>query len=228
MAVLIGGCILSGLPSAFRAGLEREHILSALRSKLEADAKAGMRLDEAAGRHLDALFPDAARSPMIGVYLETLRRRRFRSFGNLRVDGAPTLRSLPFPGTPTEVHDIEQDPTGAGRSGRAIGSDPYLVFDLGPPRRIAAVDIVLEVSTPDGTPSFVQVFWRLSSDTPAFSERNSRTCHVASGTSTSFRIWIDDEFDRLRIDPSNRACTFSLEKIDLVVPESEPRIRSEK
>ncbi len=172
------------------------------------DAHAGLPLEALVGRHAETISDDDFRE--VGPYLETLAAHRlgpFRAPSVRLIREARALTTQDVPLQAVQVHQIDL------ASGMATGDDPYVTFALSESTDVVGAILEFRLSTPSGRDAWVHVWWADSNNpgrnffTPW--ERHTEFWAPSRTEGQSYRIWIYDRINWLRIDPDSGPCRFA-------------------
>jgi hypothetical protein len=145
--------------------------------------------------------------------IESLARARIGPYKGLRP--LPPYRQVQLDIVPAALNDMAWQ----GKVGRGYGSNPYVEFELKPPRHVYGVVITctLNYGDAEAAPTDFLVSWR--------NGRSGRwiASTQTGGVDTSQRpaqrgFWIDDDIDGIRIRPDKKACVITISRIVLLVP----------
>ncbi len=113
---------------------------------------------------------------------------------------------------PTSIHEIAWD----GDGGKVLGPDAYLKFELLKPQYISGLRFRFSLVDPGGIMPTMKVRWYNKTR----AELQQYNCHYESttGQETEIIVYIDDTISQILILPNNRASTFRISKIQLLLP----------
>ena len=151
----------------------------------------------------------------IEAWLEDLRDFRIGEYRNLPPD--PRFREVRLPLTPSATHNVEWD----GKAGRAIGSRPFLVFDLDKPEFVCGLRIKYSSTNPEGLNPYFQVFTHKPGSPPSFGKDRYFHVDLPTGHEVDVPVWLYKTIDRIRIHPDKRPCAFTISEIVLLLPDSD-------
>jgi hypothetical protein len=143
-------------------------------------------------------------------YLRQLRDAGIAPYDQLPTDSSFQVYALSS--EPAFAHQIEWD----GHDGKVLGPDAYLQFDLVKPELISGLRFRFSLIDPSGMMPTMKVRWY--NETKA--EFQQYTCHYESttGQETEVIVYIDSTISKVLILPNNRASTFRMSRIELLLP----------
>jgi hypothetical protein len=216
-SVVLLGVTLAGLPSNIADALEFGRTRSGRYAALVADLRSGLPLEGLVGRHGYTVADDDLRD--VGPYLETLEAHRVGPFRDPAVKLRREQRRLverEVPLVPVQVHEIDLS------GGPSDSDDPYVTFALPEPLDVVGLVLEFRLLTPRWEP-WLQVWWADSTD-PARNtftpwERHTQFWGLSRPEPQSYRVWVYDRIDRVRIDPDAGPCRFVPLRLAVLVPE---------
>lgn len=201
----------SSLLSNSTIGLSAETWRKPMSIAFENDVRNGMPIPLLVSKYASLTHHDHEK---IEYYLKELRDARIGDYRNLPPD--PPYREVRIPLDPVALNHVEWH----GKSGRATGDRPYLVFDIGEPQFVCGLRIRYSSTNPEGLNPYFEVFLRNSRLDEDFGKR--RYLHVdlpSDGQEVDVPIWFFDTFDQIQIHPDKRPCDFTISSVTLLLPE---------
>jgi hypothetical protein len=135
--------------------------------------------------------------------------------------GVYAVRSLPWkplvvpgPARHESSHQVSWQPDG---SGIAQGHDAQVVFEVHEPAFVHAIRFKYTLTNPTHSPAAAQLFWRNGDQVFVEHERTARLRLEAAPTEQTLTILVHDTLDSFRFDPDDKACTFRIREIELLV-----------
>ena len=207
MMLLTGACILlwPNIETAWAAGRTAE----AEAVKFDRDLAAGSPLFRLVRRYTPSLHPS---QESLHEALELLHRGGIGKFRSLRED--PVFQEQVVALAPTEVrlarwHDGRVEVTGV---------DPWVRFDLPSPVHVCGIRLRYSHSGTDGSPARFRIAWSKPGQRDFPAEQQYGNWSLPTGADRTTTVWVDDEIERIQIQPDNRPCEFTIAELTLLVP----------
>jgi hypothetical protein len=143
-------------------------------------------------------------------YLRQLRDAGISPYDQLPTDSSFQVHALSSESA--SAHQIEWD----GERGRVLGPDAYLQFNLDKPEFISGLRFRFSLADPSGMMPTMKVRWYNFTK----GELQQYNCHYESmtGEEAEIVVYVDDMISNLLILPNNRASTFRMSRIELLLP----------
>ncbi|MBV9170480.1 MAG: hypothetical protein JOZ81_10390 [Chloroflexi bacterium] len=190
----------------------------AFEADLVSDIRAGVPVDVLGTRYYEHLWGDPSLATSV---LKEMRDDNIGPFasGDLVLNEAPpaVVAEQPLSTAPTSAHNMSLfEDQWSGR-----GSDSYLLYAVDSPR-VAGVRLKYRLSNATSSPALLQVAWSESS-APEFDQPGHafvRSSARADGQPEEVVAWIDAPVNTLRVTPDNKATSFTLDEIVLLLSSS--------
>jgi hypothetical protein len=144
------------------------------------------------------------------AYLRQLRDAGIAPYNRLPPDRPFRVRTLRS--EPTAVHEIDW----GGDSGTVVGPGAYLEFDLDKPEFISGLRFRFSLIDHSGMPPTMKIRWY--SETKPGLEQYICRYGSATGEEAEIVVYIDDMISKVLILPNNRASSFRMSKIEVLLP----------
>jgi hypothetical protein len=173
------------------------------------DLRAAQPIPRLVAHHSSVTYYDHQR---LEGFLRQLRAAGIAPYNRLPPDPSFQVQSLRP--EPALVHEIDWE----GDSGRILGPDAYLRFDLEKPEFVVGLRFRFSLVDPSGMLPVMRVRW-YGDAMPGLRQYD---CHYGSttGEEAEIVIYIDDKISQVLILPNNRLSAFRISKIELLLPET--------
>ncbi len=116
----------------------------------------------------------------------------------------PKFKEVRLRLTPAAVRNVKWD----GKTGRATGRRPFLVFDFEKPEFVCGLRIRYSSTNEQGLNPYFEVFMHEPYRPPGLGIDRYMQRTLPAGTEVDVPIWIYKTIDRIRVHPDKRPCDF--------------------
>lgn len=162
------------------------------------------------------LFTNDQNYHVLGRGLEVLHEADVPPYDALRDDYPFKMDALPL--KPTAVHGMTWSTLEIGGYGQVENAESHVSFAVGAPRYVCAVELLCQVSRPDGSPAQLRVAWKPAGRKDADWESKEVTLDAATAMPL---VWLCERVEAVSIYPDTQAGDFFLFAVRLLVPEEE-------
>jgi hypothetical protein len=207
MMVFCGSCVL--LWPNTQDGWEAGHQVHALSAAFDRDLSSGVPLYRLVRRYTPALHPS---QETFYKSIEQLHQAGIGKYRLLRMDGRFQEQAIPLGPQPQ-----------SGQGGRRAefhvdikNCDSWCIFDLPAPTQVCGIRMRFTLENPDGIPARFRLGWQRPGQETYPTDQQYSNWHFLGGKDQVTTIWIDDFVTRIRIQPDNRPCRFTVSELTLL------------
>jgi hypothetical protein len=123
-------------------------------------------------------------------------------------------------------YSLHLGPESQGAQGKGRGKfqvdiknpDSWCIFDLPAPMQVCGIRMRCTLESPDAVPARFRLAWQRPGQGTYPADQQYSNWTFVGGKDRVTTVWIDDVVARIRIQPDNRPCRFTLSELRVLIP----------